>query len=113
MPANINFTEFTNREVVWANVAAINTFFETITISDATSDTPGVVKQATMPGTVTATTIEGKYYNINVMEEDGSTSVYPVALRETMDTVRTRLKTLEDAFNVLRANMITAGSGKA
>jgi hypothetical protein len=109
MPANITFTEFTDREIVWANVEAINTFFESITVPDATEDSAGVMTMVEAISSLSGVSIDNDYYTINVMEADGSSSSYDVVLKSTVDTIRTRLVTIEDALNLMRANMIEAG----
>jgi len=109
MPANITFTEFTDREIVWANVEAINEFFGAITVPDATEDDPGVMKMVEAVSELSGVSIDNDYYTINVLEADGSTSSYDVVLKSTVDTVRARLVAIEDALNLMRANMIEAG----
>ena len=46
MPANVNFTEFTDEEVFLQDKEAANTFFNNLTVPDATTSDRGVVKKA-------------------------------------------------------------------
>jgi hypothetical protein len=90
MPANINFTEFTDEEIFLEDKEAANIFFGEITVPDATLADPGVVKKAAAVASLGVLTT----YTITTLLEDGSTAQIEVVSKEDGDLMRSKINEL-------------------
>ena len=102
MPANINFTTFTDPNILFVSKDAVNTFFGSITVSDATATVPGVVKKAAVVNVDPLVTTP-TYDNLTVQNEDGTSTIYQVPDKNSFDA-------LVNNFKTLIANLQSAGT---
>jgi hypothetical protein len=111
-PANLNFTEFTDPRVLWVNVQAVNTFFNSITVSVSGENIPaatltelGGVKQMALtafnPPVANAT-----YVTINL--DDGSAPV-DIPSHDAFVDLKTRVDYLATYITALKAQLDAKG----
>jgi hypothetical protein len=85
MPANINFTAFTDPNIFFANKAAANQFFAGLTVSNATLAAPGVVTQ--MANIPLASLPALQYVTVNILMPDGSVNATQVVSKASSDAL--------------------------
>lgn len=104
MPASINFSTFTSDTVLFSSKAAANSFFQAMSVSDATITSRGVTLRIAL-----ATFSPAAYANENVIELtiDGATE--QIASLAHTEAVKTRLEALETAFAALQTALSSAG----
>jgi hypothetical protein len=114
--APINFPHFTNVRILWANVSAVNNFFESLTVTiggdnlpAATVDSLGGVKLLEI-GAFAPGAVNGDVVNINTIADDGTTVVSSVVPSiAAYNSSIARIALLEAAFQNLYAQLLAKG----
>lgn len=111
-PITPNFQRFTNTRIAWADVAALNNFFENLNFTITADNLPaasvaniGAVKsfninQPVAPAVVVA--------SLNIVADDGVTQ-NEVALKSYVDSLAAQVAYLKAWNELLYAQLVTAG----
>lgn len=105
MPANVNFTEFTDEEVFMEDREAANTFFENMTVPDATTASYGVVKKSTNVASI-AVAYNLTAISVQVLDSNNNIHEAQVVLKTEVDTALNALRT---KINDLLTKLAAAG----
>ena len=84
MPAHLNFTEFTDDEILWVNKEAVNQFFNSVTIGDASENDAGVIFAAANQAALGAST----YVSINILDELGVVTTTQIVSKDAFDALK-------------------------
>ena len=111
MPSNINFTLFTDPTILWATKDAVNLFFQTVTVPNATISNFGVVKKATIPANPPSAPIALSAVNVPILNADGTVTTYTFVSKADLDSLNTSINTLRTTIINLQNALRNAGIG--
>lgn len=113
MPINVTYPPFVSETIMFANRAAANSFFNQVTVPNATTTTYGVVKTA-LPLTYTwsAPVYDPILYVVRVnYNDDGGNPLYvDVAPQSTIDQMILNINQLKAIIDDLKTKLQVAGS---
>ncbi len=105
MSVNVSSNEFTDPNVLFADMAAANNWRESLTVPDATSTTPGVVYKGAIAVASFPPETAAPCYNITTTDGD---SVF-VASKAMTDNFRTQIDYLNARLEILIAVLKNSG----
>lgn len=109
MSSAIIFPTITNDSVPWANLAALQAFFDAAYVAAASPTETGGVLQAATVAAVSGTPAPS-YQTLDIVQGDGSTVTVIVPTQADFAQMLTVLTEIKTNLNLLVANLKTSGA---